>query len=104
MNFDSNARAPSVGWDVIHAAAAGAQDAWDEIVDTYAATVWAVARRHQLDREGAVLVSKLTWLRLVDRLEEMSPETLGSWLQQTVERESTRAVRLLVLEAEARPA
>jgi hypothetical protein len=106
MNFDSNARAPSVDWDVIQSAAAGVQDAWDEIVDAYAATVWAVVRRQQLTHQGAVNVSRLTWLRLADRLDEMSPEMMGSWLEQTAEQESIRVARLLMLEEqdEAQPA
>jgi hypothetical protein len=107
MKFEINARAPTLGSDLLEAAAAGAQDAWDQIVETYAGSVWAVARRRQLSPEGAAMVSRLTWLRLADRLGEMTPETLASWLEQTVERESLRATRLLVLEEpedEAQPA
>jgi hypothetical protein len=47
----------------------------------------------------------LIWLRLADRLGDLSPETLGSWLEQTAERESIRVARLLTLEEDqARPA
>jgi hypothetical protein len=106
MNFEINARAPSVDWDVMQAAAAGVQDAWDKIVDAYAASVWAVARRRQLSREGAVYVSQLTWLRLADQLDNMSPDAVGIWLERTAERESTRVAQLFMLEqeGEARPA
>jgi DNA-directed RNA polymerase specialized sigma24 family protein len=106
MTFEINARAPSVGREVIQAAAAGVQDAWDQIVDAYAESVWAVARRRQLSREGAAHVSQLTWLRLADQLGDVSPDAVGSWLQQTAERESTRVAHLMMLEeqSEARPA
>jgi DNA-directed RNA polymerase specialized sigma24 family protein len=107
MKFEINPRAPTIGSEVLQAAAAGAQDAWDQIVETYAGSVWAAARRQQLTPQGAEAVSRLTWLRLADRLGEVSPETLGSWLEQTAERESIRATRLLALEEpedEAQPA
>jgi hypothetical protein len=107
MKFDINPRAPTIGSVVLQAAAAGSQDAWDQIVEAYAGLVWAVARRRRLSPQGAGAVSRVTWLRLADRLGEMSPETLGSWLEQTAERESIRATRLLALEEpedEAQPA
>jgi DNA-directed RNA polymerase specialized sigma24 family protein len=105
MNFEINARAPTVGSDVLHAAVAGAQDAWDQIVEAYAGSVWTVARRRQLSRAAAEDVSRLTWLRLADRLGDLSTETVGSWLEQTAERENIRIARLLTLEEdEARPA
>jgi hypothetical protein len=105
MTLEINARAPAVGQDVIQAAAAGVQDAWEDIVDAYGASVWSVARR-QLTVEEAAQVSQLTWLRLADRLQYMSPGVIGSWLEDTAERESTRLARLSVLEErdEARPA
>jgi hypothetical protein len=89
-----NGSGPRVGRGVVPAAAAGGQEAWDEIVDAYAGLVWAVPRRYQLSGPEAADVSRLTWMRLSDRLGEIAPEALGSWLERTAERECTRVVRL----------
>jgi hypothetical protein len=105
MNFEINTRGPTIGSEVLQAATAGAPDAWNQIVEAYAGLVWEVARRRQLTREGAENVSRLTWMRLADRLGDMSPESLGSWLGHTADRESVRVARLLTMEEEeARPA
>jgi DNA-directed RNA polymerase specialized sigma24 family protein len=84
----------TVGRDVVASAAAGVQDAWDEIVDAYAGLVWAVPRRHELSRDEAAHVSQLTWMRLSDRIADIAPEALGGWLERTAERECTRVIRL----------
>ncbi len=92
--------APAVSQDVVTSAVAGDQSAWDTIVDAYAAQVWAVPRRHQLNGQEAAYVSQLTWMRLRDRLADVASEGLGSWLERTAERESTRAVRLALVTQE----
>ena len=89
-----NGSGPIVGREVVASAAAGVQDAWDEIVDTYAGWVWAVPRRHDLSRGDAVHVCQLTWMRLSDRIGDIAPESLGGWLERTAERECLRVVRL----------
>jgi hypothetical protein len=91
---NGNGSGPTVRRDVVLAAAAGVQDAWNEIVDTYAGLVWAVPRRHELSRDEAAHVSQLTWMRLSDRIADVAPEALGSWLERTAERECTRVIRL----------
>jgi hypothetical protein len=104
MALEINARAPAVERDVIQLAARGCQGSWDQIVEAYAGSVWAAARRHDLTWQEAAIVSQLTWLRLADRIGEMSPEGIGPWLEQTAERESARAARLPLVEGQARPA
>jgi hypothetical protein len=89
-----NGSGPRVGRGVVPAAAAGVQEAWDEIVDAYAGLVWAVPRRYHLSGPEAADVSRLTWMRLSDRLGDITPEALGDWLERTAERECTRVVRL----------
>jgi DNA-directed RNA polymerase specialized sigma24 family protein len=89
-----NGNGPGVGRDVVSSAAAGVQDAWDQIVDTYAGLVWEVPRRYQLSRQDAVHVSQLTWMRLSDRIADIAPEALAGWLERTAERECTRVMRL----------
>lgn len=105
LSFDVNAGARSPDRDVKRPAAAR-QEAWDEIVDAHAGSVWAVARRQQLTPREAAHVSQVTWLRLADRLGDLSPEAIGSWLAKTAHRESIRAGRLRRAggEDEARPA
>jgi hypothetical protein len=106
MESENQPSGPRVDGQVIQAAAAGVQDAWDAIVDAYAGSVWASARQHGLAWHEARYVSQLTWLRLGDRLDDISPDAIGGWLDETVRRESTRIVRLPMLaeQGEAQPA
>jgi hypothetical protein len=83
-----------VGRDIVESAAAGDQRAWDRIVDAYAPMVWAVPRQSRLNRQEAISVSQLTWMRLSDRLGDLDPDALGDWLQRTAERECLRVIRL----------
>jgi hypothetical protein len=106
MSLEINPGDPRLRSGVTQPVAARGQASWDEIVDAYAGSVWAVARREQLTSEEAASVSQLTWLRLADRLDYLSPEAIGSWLEETARRESTRVARLVRAsgEDEARPA
>jgi hypothetical protein len=103
MTLEINARAPAVERDVIQSAARGSQGSWDQIVEAYAGSVWTVARRHNLTWQEAANVSQLTWLRLADRIADMSPEGIGAWLEHTAERESARAARVPLLDDHATP-
>jgi hypothetical protein len=94
MKATKTTSGPSVSWEMIQAAAAGVQEAWDAIVDRYAGLVWTVACDQQLSERGAADVSRLTWMRFHDRLGVISPDDVASWLEQTAERESIRLARL----------
>jgi hypothetical protein len=100
MEPDINSSGPVVSWQIIREAAAGVQDAWDAIVDAYGGLVWTAARAGQLTEERAADVSRLTWMRLHDRLGVISPDAIASWLEQTAERESLRLSRLSRLAGE----
>jgi RNA polymerase sigma factor (sigma-70 family) len=81
--------------ELVTRARRGDRQAWDEIVDRHAGTVWAVARAHGLDAHTAADVSQVTWLRLVEHLGSLrDPEWLGAWLATTAKRESLRVLRL----------
>jgi hypothetical protein len=81
--------------EVVQAAAAGNQAAWNVLVDNHASMVWAIARRHGLDPDDAADVSRATWLRLATQLGRIQPpEQVGGWLAATTRRESLRALRL----------
>ena len=80
---------------LVRAAAAGDQAAWNEIVARYEGLVWATARAHRLSHADAGDVAQTTWLRLVEHLDRIrEPEGLGGWLATTARRECLRHLRL----------
>ena len=80
--------------ELVRAAAAGDQAAWDSIVGRFSSLVWATARAHRLSRDDAADVAQTTWLRLVEHLDRIrEPEKLGGWLATTARHESLRVIR-----------
>lgn len=80
--------------ELVGAAAAGDQRAWDALVDRFGNLVWAVARGHRLSDADAGDVVQTTWLRLVENLGRIhDPERVGAWLATTARRESLRTIR-----------
>jgi RNA polymerase sigma factor (sigma-70 family) len=80
---------------LVEAAAAGDSAAWDEFVERFSGTVWAVARSHRLSGFDAADVSQTTWLRLIENLDRIrDPERVGAWLATTARRESLRIIRM----------
>ncbi len=78
---------------LLERAAAGSQDAWNEIVRRYERLVWSVARAHRLDASDAADAVQTTWLRLVEHLGAIhEPDRLGAWLATTARREALRLV------------
>lgn len=74
-------------------AAAGEQEAWDQIVDGYAGLVWSIARGYRL---GALTddVVQTVWLRLAEYCDRIrDPERLASWLATTTRNEALRVTR-----------
>jgi len=81
--------------ELVRAAAAGDQAAWNELVERYQGLVWATARSYRLSRADAADVAQTTWLRLVENLDRIrEPEHLGAWLATTARRESFRHLRV----------
>jgi RNA polymerase sigma factor (sigma-70 family) len=79
---------------LVHAAAEGDKEAWDELVDRYNGLVWSVARAHRLSTVDASDVVQTTWLRLVEHLGRLQdPERVGAWLATTARRECLRTLR-----------
>jgi DNA-directed RNA polymerase specialized sigma24 family protein len=88
MREDSGARSAATDPDVA-GAAAGDQSAWDRLVERHAQRVWRTARRFGLDVAGAADVCHLTWMRVVDHLDELSADAqLPEWLSTSAEREA----------------
>ena len=87
-------RTPSTE-SLVVAAGCGDRDAWNELVNRFASTVWAVARSYRLNGADAADVSQTTWMRLVENLNRIEqPERVGAWLATTARRESLRVLRL----------
>lgn len=88
---------PSTGrtaGDLVRAAAAGDQRAWNDLVDRFAGLVWGVARKHRLNDSDAADVCQATWLRLVEHLGNLrEPEAVAGWLVTTARRECLRVLR-----------
>jgi len=83
---------PVPGW--VQAAAAGDAQAWERLVDRYAGLVWSVCRAHRMSAEDAADVSQLTWLRLLENLDQIrDPQRLAGWLATTCRRECLAYLR-----------
>ena len=79
--------------DLVMRARNGDQQAWDALVERYAALVWSICRRHRLDRIDAEDVAQTVWLRLVDQLGRLrDPDALPGWLATTTRRECLQAL------------
>ena len=82
---------PSVT-DLVTRARNGDQQAWDAIVERYAALVWAICRRQRLSDADAHDVSQSVWLQLVGELDKIrDPAALPGWLTTTARRECGKA-------------
>ena len=80
--------------DLVAAAAAGDQSAWDALVDRYGNMLWSLTRSYRLAPADAADVVQTTWLRLVENLDRIvDPERLPGWLATTARRECLRVSR-----------
>jgi RNA polymerase sigma factor (sigma-70 family) len=74
----------------------GDQQAWDALVERYAALIWSICHRYQLGDADADAedVVQTVWLRLVDQLDKVrDPAVIAGWLATTTRRECCRALR-----------
>jgi RNA polymerase sigma factor (sigma-70 family) len=77
--------------EVVAQARAGANAAWEILIERFGGLVAAIARRCRLSDADVAEVSQTTWLRLVENLDRIQqPERLGAWLATTSRRESLR--------------
>ncbi|HEY6789560.1 MAG TPA: sigma-70 family RNA polymerase sigma factor [Trebonia sp.] len=80
--------------ELVAAAIAGDQSAWDALVDRYGSMLWSLTRSYRLAPADAADVVQTTWLRLVENLDRIvDPERLPGWLATTVRRECLRVSR-----------
>jgi RNA polymerase sigma factor (sigma-70 family) len=80
--------------ELLRAAAAGSQGAWDTLVARHGGRVWAVARAHRLSTADAEDVHQLTFMRLLTHIETIrEPSRVGAWLATTARNECLRILR-----------
>jgi len=80
--------------ELVRAASAGDQRAWEGLIARFSGLVWSVARAHGLSRADAADVSQTAWLRLVEHLHRLrDPERVGTWLASTARHEALRTLR-----------
>jgi RNA polymerase sigma factor (sigma-70 family) len=88
-------RPAAEGADLLARLGQGDAAAWGEVVERYSSLIWAIARAHRLDASRAADVSQVTWLRLLEHVDEVrQPDRLGAWLATTARRECLRAIKL----------
>jgi len=80
--------------DTVRRAAAGDEAAWSALVESFSSLVWSIGLRSGLSRADAAEVVQATFLRLVEKLDQIrEPERLGGWLATTARREAWRVSR-----------
>jgi RNA polymerase sigma factor (sigma-70 family) len=78
----------------IRLAAAGQDRAWDGLVEEFGPMVWAIARAHRLNDADAGDVFQSTWMKLLERLNQIrDPARIGAWLATTARRECLQVLR-----------
>lgn len=66
---------------------------WDQLVARFENLVWSVVRSFAMSDADSLDAAQMTWLRLVERLQDINePDRLGSWLVTTARRECLRIV------------
>lgn len=67
---------------------AGDDSVWGDLIDEYEPLLRCVARRHRLSAEDTADVIQLTWLRCLERIDQLvHPDRLHSWLATICRRE-----------------
>ena len=87
---------------LVQAAANGNEPAWSALVDHFSGLIWSVAGAYGLPRADVDDVAQVTWLRLVEHLDDVrDPTRLGAWLVTTTRRECLSRARAVGREAPA---
>ena len=81
--------------EIVRAAAAGRQQAWDRLVARYMPLVISVARGFRLSGKDVEDISQTVWLRLVEHIDTLrEPRALPGWIATTARHEAIRVQRL----------
>jgi RNA polymerase sigma factor (sigma-70 family) len=80
--------------DLVKAAAAGDEGAWQELVDRYTPLLLRVVLGFRLSQAEIEDVAQTVWLRLVEQLGDLrEPRALPGWMVTTARREALRSAR-----------
>lgn len=80
---------------LVAAARAGDQEAWDALVERFAGLVWHVIRGFRLSDAIGEDVYQTAWLRLAEHLDRIrNPEAVGGWLASTARNECLRVIKV----------
>ena len=100
----SSASPIGVSRDVLTAAIAGQDSAWDALLGRFSTAIHAVARSCRLSAYDADDVVQTTWLRLIENAHRIrTPQALGAWLAITARHESLRLIRISTREQPTDP-
>lgn len=79
---------------LVAAVRAGDETAWTVLTERFTGLLWSVARSLNMGTEDAADAVQTTWLRLVERLDDIrEPERVGGWLATAVRRECLAILR-----------
>lgn len=80
--------------EMVRAAAAGSQRAWDRLVERYMPLVISVVRSFHLTGKDVEDISQTVWLRLVEHIGTLrEPRALPGWIATTARHEAIRVQR-----------
>lgn len=80
--------------EIVRAAAAGRQQAWDQLVRRFMPLVISVVRTFRLTSKDVEDVSQTVWLRLVEHIDTIrEPRALPGWIATTARHEAIRVQR-----------
>jgi RNA polymerase sigma factor (sigma-70 family) len=70
--------------ELLRAARAGEENAWEQIIARYQSLINAIARRHRLEPSDGHDVSQYVWMQLVDHIDRLrDPCALRGWISVT---------------------
>jgi RNA polymerase sigma factor (sigma-70 family) len=79
---------------VVLAAAAHNNWAWSSLVERFGSLVKGIARRHGLGAHDVDDVAQMTWMRLLEHIDDVrEPQAIAGWLAMTARRESLNVLR-----------
>jgi RNA polymerase sigma factor (sigma-70 family) len=77
---------------LVRRAAGGDRRAWESLVEQYARLIWSITVEFKLTESDAADVAQTTWLRLLEHIDRVDPDRLGSWLAATARNECLRSL------------
>ena len=79
---------------LVASAVAGDPNGWEALVQEFGGLIRAITRAHRLRDAHAADVAQVTWLRLLEHLDDVrEPARVGAWLATTARRECLRVLR-----------